>query len=328
MAIELIEGWDEFNTGTADWVTKYGGSGSSIVSPGAFGVGRALNVGNSNAVMNVPANARYTVGFAVALNSITADTDIINLREGGTIHGTLTFVSGGCKLRISRAGSIPADSGLLELRPGIYFFVEVDYTVHDSTGAWEVKVNGTTVISQSGIDTRNGGTGVINNMLLIQNGGNNRTYDDMYFCSGSTSFLGPGRVITGMPTGDGGNTQWTPNTGNRWAAVDEIPHNSDTDYIASSTSGQRNTFTFAALGITGTIKAVVLGLVARKDDAAVRQIKSTVRRSSTDYDGSKAVDMLAAYAHFDGDVMAVDPSDSGAWTVSDVDSSEFGVVVV
>ncbi|MFN8519586.1 MAG: hypothetical protein U0667_09445 [Chloroflexota bacterium] len=150
----------------------------------------------------------------------------------------------------------------------------------------------------------------------------------MYFCSGSTSFLGDGRVITSMPTGDGGNTAWTPNTGSRWAAVDEVPHTSDTDYISSGTSSQRDAFTFAPLGVTGAIKAVVLGLVGRKDDAGTRQVRSTVRRGSTNYDGSVVLSLPTTYQRFDGDVMTVDPSDAGAWTVADVDASEFGVVTV
>lgn len=326
MAIELIEGWDEFGS---DVASKYGGNTGSTASPGRNGIGRCISVGNSDLVMPIPANARYTVGFAFTLANLTTDVDLVRLREGTTIHGTLSYVAASNQLQVSRNGSIPALSGLLPLRAGVWNFVELDYAVHDSTGAWEVRLNDVAVIGPtSGLDTRNGGTGVIDNLYVVAQGGNTRAYDDMYFASGTTSFLGDGRVITSMPTGDGGNTAWTPNTGSRWAAVDEVPHSSDTDYISNGTSGQRDTFTFAALGITGTIKAVVLGLVARKDDAGTRQVKSTVRRGSTNYDGSVVLSLPTTYQRFDGDVMTVDPSDSGAWTVADVDASEFGVVTV
>jgi hypothetical protein len=115
------------------------------------------------------------------------------------------------------------------------------------------------------------------------------------------------------------------NTAKYTAVDDPFSHDSDTSYIASATPGDRQTFDFPNLGTTGTVRAVQITTMARKDDAGTRTLASVVRRGTTNYDGT-AVPLSASYIAVDY-VYEQDPSTSAAWTVTNIDAGEFGVKV-
>jgi hypothetical protein len=104
-----------------------------------------------------------------------------------------------------------------------------------------------------------------------------------------------------------------------------IGHNSESDYLSTATPDDRETFTFPALGVTGTTKAVAINHVSRKSDAGSRKIAGCVRRSSTNYDGT-AVEQSTTYVPQQA-VYETDPSTAAAWSVANIDAGEFGVVV-
>ena len=138
--------------------------------------------------MPLPSNARYTVGSR-SPQQPHHRREPAGASESTTVHGSLTYVAASNQLQMSRNCSIPALSGLLPLRAGVWNFVEVDYTVHNSAGAWTVRLNDVVIGPTSSLDTRNGGTGVIDNAYIGAQGGNTRGHDDMYVCSGSTSAM-------------------------------------------------------------------------------------------------------------------------------------------
>lgn len=61
------------------------------------------------------------------------------------VHGRLTY-NGNGTFTISRAGSIPATSANVGIVSNTWYYLEVDYNVHDSTGSWEVRLNEVAII--------------------------------------------------------------------------------------------------------------------------------------------------------------------------------------
>jgi hypothetical protein len=146
-----------------------------------------------------------------------------------------------------------------------------------------------------------------------------------------TTFCGDVHVETTLPTSDGANTDFTPDTGTtHYTQVDDSTStfpDGDSTYVASSDVNDKDTYGFADLAIlTGTVYAIQTNIYARKDDAATREIAPVIRQGGSDYDGT-TVALSTSYA-FKSQIYENDPSDSANWTVGKVNSAEFGVKVV
>jgi len=108
-----------------------------------------------------------------------------------------------------------------------------------------------------------------------------------------------------------------------YGMVDDAVENGDQDYLTSSTATDRDTFTFPDLGVVGTVKAVAINHVSRKDDAGTRKIATSVRAGATDYDGT-GIEVSTSWAAYQ-EIREVDPSTTVAWEVADIDTAEFGI---
>lgn len=226
-----------------------------------------------------------------------------------------------------------ARAALLEQNPtewisdNVWYFLECKAVIADA-GSWEVRVNGTTVLSGSG-DTQASGNSSYDAFGFGDSGGNSRNmnYSDLYVCDDQGSycndFLGDVLVKALLPDADGTYTDWAASAGNRWECVNENPPNDDTNYIQSKTDGQKCTFSFGALGLTGDVKATQLVLYGRKDDAGTLLIRPITRTNTTDYAGTDT-SVSDSYLYY-SEVRQINPNTSNPWAVTEIDNSEFGV---
>ena len=141
-------------------------------------------------------------------------------------------------------------------------------------------------------------------------------------------FLGQCRVVTLRPsTGNGSNTDFTCSTGSdHGALVDEAAPNDDTDYVSSGTVDHVDTWNFPAVGYTGTVKGVQLALSAKKTDSGTRAIAAVTRPVSTNRVHATTHYLSTGYLYWLS-LWEVNPEDSAAWEVADVDGAEFGAKV-
>lgn len=337
MAFALVgfEGFDEYALADVYLVSGYGGSSTNGAIDDAATVmgmpeGKCLRGGNGGSwnVVNLTPNAEWTIGFHYAPRQSNTSGTLLRLYEGGTAgteHMRLAFNADGT-ITISRAGSIPASSAALTWTNGVTHWIEVYYKCHDTTGAWEVKVDGVSVIGPtSSLDTRNGGTAGTPDTINFATGASQAwNIDNVYWGTGS-GFLGEGRCVTDLVTADGANTAWTASAGSDYQCVDEATQNGDTDYISSATAAQRDSFAAATFGVTGTIAGLILSMFARKDDAGARSVQQSLHKISggTDYDG--ATHTLSTSTVGYRNLWATDPSTAAAWVDTDVDGFEIGV---
>lgn len=221
-------------------------------------------------------------------------------------------------------------------RFGQWNYIEAKIVIHSSAGTALVKLNGETVINQTGLNTQARATATWNG-FSFDIGGNPGYVDDLVVCDASGSqnndLLGQVRVVNILPVTDavdaGSNADFTCNTGTDHGALvdDGITSDDDTTYVYSSTPNHVDSWNFGALGYTGTIKGVMLDVTAKKTESGTRAIQLMTRPASTNrflttdrYLGQ------TNYLHYLG-IWELNPEDSAAWEVADVDGSEFGVKV-
>lgn len=339
--MRIMEGFDHMAT-TALLATKgwsASGAGSfSIDSSGRIN-GRRLksNAGNNSSVLtkNFPsAVATAHVGFAFMFDTLpTSDASILVIRAGTANTFVLAVTSAG-KLKVTNSGG---GTGATTLTVNTWYYIEAKVFINGASGTSTVHLNGA---SEIGTTTHNLGSTNVDNLQLYRDGAQwgttvNLYFDDVYMLdtSGSTNngFLGDFHVETLFPTSDGAHTDFTPDSGS--AHYSRVNENSgtypdgDTSYVSDATVGDRDSYGFGNLtAVAGTVYALQTCMYARKDDAGTRQLAAVARPGSTDRDGA-TVTMSVSYTDFT-EIRETNPDTSAAWTISEINASEFGVKVV
>lgn len=310
-------------------------------SGGSFDVHAANGRRGGNALRNNDTNGQIRKVFGGTATTIIAGfafqqqilgRSICTFQEGSTIHVDLRTDAGG-HLVVTRNGTVLATS-TATISATVWNYFEIKATISDTVGAITVRLNSVAVITATGLDTRNGGTGFIDTLLFGQAGilaAGADHYDDVYICDTTgavnNDFLGDVRCEVLLPSGAGAHTDFTPSAGSNYQNVDDATPNDDTDYNSSSTAAQKDTFAYGNLSAaTGTLYAVQHLLYRRKDDAGARTMRPVARISATDYPGA-TVGMPSSY-DYDAQIVEQSPASSAAWTVTEVNAAEFGYELV
>lgn len=273
-----------------------------------------------------------TVGFALQLSGSAialSERRLMYFLNSGTIICTLSITSSGTlkfyrgdlstQLVTSAAGVITANA---------YYHIEVALTRHASAGIVEIRVNGATVASGSGLNT---GASSIDTLgfCQVQNLSSSDAcfYDDLFVKNDVSSFLGDCRVETLRPTAETADQDWTPSTGtNNAAMVDDTTTDHDSTYVSAATATDKDVYTMGDLSDTpASIHAVQATMVAKKDDAGSRTVAASVKVNSA-VDGATHT-MGTSYQSF-VDIVSVDPDTTAAWTAAGVNAAEFQLEVI
>jgi hypothetical protein len=281
------------------------------------------------------------LGMAIKATSIPPTTGerlpMIGFYQGGTEQTSINMESSGAI--VARRGSISATAyatSSTQFVAGVWYYLELKIVFHGTTGSLSLHVNG---VQDTGINLSNVNTITTGNAYAdaFRIGGNQygnapgMYFDDLYLCDdqGSTNnnFLGDCRVEALFPSGNGNSSQLVgsdSNSTDNYLLVDEADP-STSDYVESSTVGDKDTYTYGNLTpTTGTVYAVQIIPHAAKTDAGTRSIASVARLSSTEVDSADKT--LSSTATYLPDIRETKPG-GGAWTISDVNSAEFGVKV-
>lgn len=363
--LRFIDGFDHVATADllGKWNTApLGLTNSSIVtsapSPrtgvGALGLGRQSTNQGEYLTVAIGANATTVIlgtAFYFTAAPLTR-THFLTFGDGGATGGSgahvyLTLNAAGTisvwLASASGGGAGAADTSLMTLHgtsgfglsPGQWYYLEAKVLISNSVGTVEVRVNGVAWITLTGLDTYLSGGTYVNAVTLSGPSGPSGAlyvYDDLYIADtvagdGATDFLGPQKVKTVIASsGNGTATDWTPSTGtDHGANVDDATPNSDTDYNSSSTVNHRDSYNFAALGVTGVVSGVQAVGWMKTDISGSRSVNHYARISSTNYDGT-TVGIDTTYRAV-RQVWGQSPASSAAWTISEIDAAEFGVRV-
>lgn len=341
MALLFIDGCEHYTT--AGHLQKYDATNSTDqtrhtvgTAYGRFGQGIQYhaNGGGGWNQKNIPATDFVVVGQAVRVTATEAGANdpIIALYETGTKHLEVRFTGTGA-LQVMRNGTNLA-SGTTIITGGIWYYIELKAVIHATTGSFELRINGVTELTQSGVNTSAGGTSVVNKVHWglggNADGGHATQFDDIYVLDDAgtvnNNFLGDVKVETIRPTGPGFQTNFTPSVGANWENVDDAQPDDDSTYNASGTVGHIDTFVLGDLATTaGSVKGIQVINRWRKDDAGARTARRIVRVGTTNYEGAD-VAMSDSFINT-ADVLEVNPATVAAWSISDVNALEAGYKV-
>lgn len=328
MSLLWMDDFDHYTTATLK--QNYNNADASIA---AGRNGNAVSMGVLNYIAkDLGVNAKTIImGFAHYTGSWSY-SPVIYIRDGDTNQIYLVFNGAGTPVLIHGNGT-PIAIGTFPLVANAWYFIEIKVTI-DNAGSAEVRVGGNTCITYSG-DTQNT-TNAYANFFQLAGDRSSNLFDDLYVCddSGSTNndFLGDHKIENILPDGDGYIAQWAPSAGINWQNVDD-PNTSapcpdgDSTVNISATPSDTDSFSFQNLATTsGTIAGIQVSCNVKKDDAGSRSLKFFVRIGGNNY-YSDTFTLLDSYRYF-AYCWDINPATSVPWMISDINSAEFGYVLV
>ena len=161
MALLFIDGFDHYATAdiTKKWTTIGAGSPVINASAGRRSGGALLSPSVTTNTANITKTlaasyATLIVGFAFKVTAMSGRT-VLRLFDGGTEHVNLRLNADGT-LSVRRATTVLTTSAN-SISTDTWYFLEFKATIHDTTGAYDLRVNGVSWTSGSNVDTRNAG---------------------------------------------------------------------------------------------------------------------------------------------------------------------------
>jgi hypothetical protein len=247
-------------------------------------------------------------------------------------------------LRLDTAGRLVAARNTTTLGTGTTvlvadrdYLIEWRFTIHDTTGIVEVKLDGTTEITLTSQDTRNdaAASGDLCDRIEFVEGPASGVYFNDTIINSTTgsvnnSWVGGLAIEALMPTAAGDNTTLTPSAGANWQNVDERPPNDVTDYNSHATVNNYDLYNIPSTQWT-SVGFVDLVLRAQKSDAGAKSIAHRVKADTdasgtadTEYTGSDLA--LSTSWAFYSKIYDQQP-DSTSWTSAKVNALQPGAVV-
>lgn len=275
--------------------------------------------------------SEIVVGCRVKVATLHSSYQFLWLIDGTSIQIEVRAMADG-SIGVYRSTSIliaQSDPGILANNTWFYFEIKVLFS--QTVGTVDVRINGTTVISETGLDTCSTANESISEVRIYSN--KSSTYfDDLYICDTNgtecNDFLGDIKITTLYPTSDGNSSDFTCSSGSdHYAMVDELQLTADTDHNESSTVGHKDLYGMTTFGGTGTIRAVQVTAAVKNIDAGTMNIRNLSRSGATPIDNDGADFALSQTMKGNMTVWEKEPTDDVAWTATKVNAAEFGVKV-
>jgi hypothetical protein len=255
-------------------------------------------------------------GAPISLLDASGEQLTVNVAADGTIEVR----------RGSSSGTILSASASGVMLVTTWNYLELKATINDTTGSYELRVDGAVVLSGSGVDTKNQSTATVTRVQV--GAGGNHAIDDWYILDTAGSapwndFLGPVQSLARMPTSEGTTIEWTPSTGtNNAALLDEVPANDDTDYNSAASASLLDLLNHTDVPVGSTIIGVSQRALVRKTDAGVASLKLVAYVDSTEYAGS-SVAIADTYTYIKR-LYETNPDTAAQWDEAGVNAAEFG----
>lgn len=276
---------------------------------------------------NLNANyATLVVGFAVSVSGILGvPVRIMSLYDGASEQLNLIY-NPDQTLALRRGATVLATTAV-SLTLDTKYYVELQATIHGTTGAFDLRLNQVSRASATNVNTQVSANAFANTVVLGSRpstgngvGAINIDYDDFTVTDGT--FLGDVKGVATFPNGAGNLSQWAANgAATSHEAVDDTTPDGDTTYISSATAGDVALHTHGDV-VAGTVYATQSCILARKDDAGAVEIREKARQDAANYDGA-TVSLGDTYLYY-LNVRTTAP-DGTAWDTTKFNAVEWGV---
>ena len=283
-----------------------------------------------------------TIGFAYFPSTgtpVSASYPIFILADGVNytdgqfyIHTTSGLAM---EVRATRAGTLLGTTGPGALVQNAWQYIEMQMYCHDTNGSVEIRIDGTVVLSITGVNTQNQGSGGIQTFQYRNFTGSQGTYtyiDDMYVLDDSGTeyidFLGDIAVDGHVFTADGSDGDWTNSSSpaDHYTDIDDLGSGYNTNYIEGSVVGEQDSFDITPTAYqTGIIGVQVVGY-GWNNTGGTAKIKPYVKIGGVDYYGDE-VQMAAGTTDKHAYNWPRNPATDSLWTNAVITAAEFGFEV-
>jgi hypothetical protein len=342
MALLWIEGFEGYGTtlgSVSSGVVQARGysyvDGSIYIAAGRMsGYSSNPNIANSGNLLLTPAlttNSTLIAGCAFYF-TVSDRTAGINFYYNGTLGVNVLFNPAASSSIAAKLGSTTLEtfSGFQVLiNTNIWYYLELKVLCHPTDGTIEVRLNGTTVISLSGINTQTGAEPYYNVVSLWSS--YHSRCDDFYVCDGAgtacNDFQGVCKVIGIFPNADTATTQWTPSTGiTHYNLVDENPPNTS-DYVSTNTQAKTDLYSYPSITGDATIIGIQVNTQVNLPSGTSVIVESPIVSNGVADIGPDTQILSSSYV--DARHISMTNPDTGlAWTVEDLAAAQIGVKVM
>ncbi len=351
MSLLFCDSFDHYMDFAQKWDT------GKIIDSASFridSVGRAPKGGSSNGLrfgrglqyigLHLPNVTTFIIGFAIKPTAGRSVSPALIHTYDSNAEQIRVRLNTSNQLVVYRSTTL-LDTSTEALTVGEWSYLEMKFTI-GNTGSFEIRINGSAIMSGSPIDTQNTGNSYIDKLLLGDKlVGQFTSYpifiDDFYLCDDAGSvnndfLLNLGSTIyveSRSPDSYGTYEEWTRigAGSNNFEVIDEVePEN--TEYI-KTTVAALDTYSLPDLNTpSGNVKAIAFNIHERKQDAGLARHRGVLYDPNTgEFIQSSLNSVGAGYRYkrqFSGathcTIIEVD-SDNNQMNISKVNAFEAGV---
>lgn len=305
------------------WSRSQNFDGMRYKLPFTIASGMTIGVGFHYYISATPAGdgTQYGKFFGFSQGNGTNPGFIIKMKQSGAIN---------CRVGGTSSTDLGTDSTFLFGASTLYH-VEIKTYFHASAGTVEVRVNGATIFTASGLAT----LGTAQEYIGLAFGNNAgytdsslQYFDNFYVWDGTGStnndFLGEREVLTLFPAGDTAQEDWVCSTGSdSYNLINDVPYTSD--YLEAEAVDDQTTVTLDDLTTSGfSVLAVQPTVKATKAEAGESALSIGVVSSGTEgLSGNlePAFNQIGMFYH----ILEQNPNTLTDWDTSSVDAAQFTI---
>ena len=299
---------------------------------------------NSAAWIQTPAlttDDTLIVGFSAYIPNPHGDGELLQLRStynfaGETVGGLSLELNADRSLTVKRGTTTLSSSAAGVVPLGDWCYLEFKVVCDNTTGSYEVDIDGVNVLSATGVDTQYS-TDAFYSVVRFSGDlasvapAQGIRIDDLWVCDSTgganNDFLGPGILIaTIKPNGDGDSTDWTPDAGGtNYTQVDEAVQVTG-NYVEDSTTNNLDLYEYESLPSISSLRAVQVISEIHTTEPNDWTFKTVVKHDTTeDEDAGQPLgdSEITGFTR----LMEENPVTTNVWIVSDVDSLQAGIKV-
>lgn len=289
----------------------------------------------------------YNVG-GLDINTSIHVEEYDNTPEGVMYGGLTARLSSNSTEHYDGPNALGSDTGdstsVHAIITGVWYYLEFRFKFADSpNGELEIRKDGETLVSLTGIDTSMGTTNVdefwicSGNTSQSSSVGDNSVYriSDLHVidatASPNDSFLYPAVVEPLKPVAEvSGEDDWIPATGtNNALMVDDLPHNFDSDFVSAvgivaNTKDRYTTTEELPSSSVGEVFAVQpVAMMRDSKDLGNQTARVVIKEGATEAQGATRTLTENGYQAVQ-DIFETNPDTGLPWTKAEVEASEFG----
>jgi len=348
MALRGIEGWSGYtgltyttfeNILQAKWPGSYWMDDSTVSTDSdrfpSEDVWRPTDSGSEAWVFDLLDNPEeIACGLYLKSNSGSSSRNnfypIITINNGSYAHIQIEASPIDIRVKLLHSSTVVATFySVLEARR--WNLIELKAKVHDTTGYWEIYVNGVLIGSNTGIDTKYSTYNV--NQVRFHGGLAYNKIGDTYCCdltgSKNNDVLGPFHIQGILPNANGDDSDWTPSANaDNYTMVNDVTAN-ESDYVESGTPADQDLYNYENLsGTWDEIFGLQINTRLFMDSANSETIAVLCSSNSTEDSANFTANNDSVGMGDEAQFMRIlenDPDTSNAWDPTDIDSAQFGV---